>query len=92
MKALDSVINSFITAVTFIPSFPVLPSAVASHQSKDNKQQERKRTCEMTQAKNRIKTPCVIPALGWLLSSLNHPLKQIKKLFLNGHVLGVIPI
>ena len=56
MKALDSVINSFITAVAFIPSSPVLTSPVASHQSKDNKQQERKHTCsDMTQAKNRIR-------------------------------------
>lgn len=32
----------------------------------------------------------MIPALGLLLSSLSHPLPQIKKLFLNLHGLSVI--
>lgn len=73
MRALDSMTDYLIIAMTRILNSPGPPPPLASQPSKGNKQYENKvLPGRWPQARSRTKAPCTIPAHGSFLRSLNH--------------------
>lgn len=73
MRALDSMTDYLIIAMTRILNSPGPPPPLASQPSKGNKQYENKvLPRRWPQARSRTKAPCTIPAHGSFLRSLNH--------------------